>query len=473
MRRHLGIDLAITAESRACLTDETGHPILERRFHIHRGDLEALYGAAVEGMEPDDLLVVVMEPTGSSWIAPAAFFKSKGARVHLVKPEQSADLRDYYTKHVKNDRIDAALLARIPLLHPDGMHEVNLPSGEYATLRRTVARRSRLVEEVALHRRRIRALLHWAMPGMSEVLGESLGKAGIILLGRYGNPETLVRLGTKRIAAILIKGSRGHWREDKAEQILAVARASILLWEGLDGCDFEEVAEDLAAEARMLKALQAEVLELDARASGLLNTIDPQGLRLSMPGFGERTATTVAGRLGDASRFTNAGGIRSYIGIIPGTEQSGETESRQKLTKAGDRILRTSMFLAAEAARKEDPQLAQIYYRQMVDKGNHHTKAICAVATSLATRLAAVLREGRPYVIRDLDDIPVDTATAKKIIAERYTIPTNVRNLRRQITHAKMQKGRHLDGVRSKAFKPSPPEEVTPIDNRKLVAEMA
>lgn len=473
MRRHLGLDLAITAESRACLTDETGRLILERRFHIHRGDLEDLYAAVTEGMEPDDQLVVVMEPTGSSWIAPAAFFKSKGARVHLVKPEQSADLRDYYAKHVKNDRMDAALLARIPLLHPEGMHEVNLPSGDRATLRRTVARRSRLVEEVSLHRRRIRSLLQWAMPGMSEVLGESLGKAGIILLGRYGNPETLVRLGTKRIAAVLIKGSRGHWREEKAEQILAVARASILLWEGLDGCDFEEVAEDLAAEARMLNALQAEVLELDSRASGLLNSIDPQGLHLSMPGFAERTATTVAGRLGDASRFTSAGGIRSYIGIIPGTDQSGETESRQKLTKAGDRILRTSMFLAAEAARKEDPQLAQIYYRQMVDKGNHHTKAICAVATSLATRLAAVLREGRPYVIRDLDNTPVDTLTAKKIIAERYTIPANIRNLRRQVTHSKKQKGRHLDGVRSKAVKPSPPEEVTPVDNRKPVAQMA
>lgn len=75
-------------------------------------------------------------------------------------------------------------------------------------------------------------------------------------------------------------------------------------------------------------------------------------------------------------------------------------------------------------------------------------------------------------MIRDQDDNPVDTATAKKIIAERYTIPSNIRNLRRQVTHAKKQKGRHLDGVRSKAVKPSPPEEVTPVGNRKRVAQM-
>lgn len=295
MRRHLGLDLAITAESRACLTDETGQTIWEKKFHIRRSDLDSLYEAVVEEMEPDDELIVVMEPAGSSWIAPAALFRSKKTRVHLIKPEQSADLRDYYAKHVKNDRIDAKLLARIPLLHPEGLHEAHLPTGEAGTLRRVVARRSRIASEIAVHRQRVRSLLHWAMPGMNEVLGEELGKAPITLLGRYGNPKTLVRLGSKRIAALLIKASRGSWREEKAEQILAVARESIRLWEDLDGCDFDEVAEDLAAEARMLKALQAEVLELDSRASGFLNSIDPQGLHLSMPGFGERTATTVAG----------------------------------------------------------------------------------------------------------------------------------------------------------------------------------
>jgi hypothetical protein len=43
MRRLLGIDLAITAESRACVTDETGAVLHERSFRIRRNELEALY----------------------------------------------------------------------------------------------------------------------------------------------------------------------------------------------------------------------------------------------------------------------------------------------------------------------------------------------------------------------------------------------------------------------------------------------
>ncbi len=469
MRRSLGIDIAITAENRACLTDETGKVLAERRFRLTRSELESLHHVASEGMGPTDELVVVMEPTSSMWIAPASFFTSRGATVHVVPPEQSADLRRYYAKHVKNDRLDAKLLARLPLLHPEGLHVAHLPAGSHGVLKRLVARRNRLIGEVAVHRQRIRSLLHFAMPGMNDVLGEELGKGAMALLGRAGDPRVMLRLGKARLAALFIKATRGAWREAKAEQVLAAARSAIELWEGLEGCEFADVADDLAAEVRLIKALDAEVAEADARAAGLLKEIDPGGLYESLPGFGERTATTVAGRLGGVERFRNNAAVRSFIGMIPGTDQSGETESRPRLTKAGDRMLRTALYLAAEHARRLDPQLARIYHRQVVDKGNHHIKAVCAVATALGTRLAAVLREGRPYVVCDVDGTPVDARAAKRIIAERYTVPAHVRAARRQPRAAQRMKKRPVDGVRSKAQAPSPPADGAPSKDAILV----
>lgn len=465
MKRLLGIDLAITAESRACVTDETGTVLHQRRFRIRRNELEALYLEASEGMGEEDVLQVVMEPTSSSWVAPTAFFQSKGASVHLVPPPQASDLRRYYSKHVKNDRIDAKLLARLPLLHPEGLHEAQVPHGARGTLRRVVQRRGKLIRELAQHRQRVRSLLNGAMPGMNEVLGEDLGKGAMRLLGRHGSPQAMVRLGKTRMAALLAKATRGQWDELKAEQVLAVARAAMDLWQGLDGCDFSGLAEDLACEARIINQLEAEVKKLDGRAAALLSDIDPDELHLSMPGFGPRTATTVAGRLGDPARFANSAAVRSFIGMIPGTDQSGEREGRPKLTKSGDRLLRTALFLAADAARKEDPQLARIYHSQIVDKGNHPTKAQCAVATALGSRLAAVLREGRPYVVRDVDGAAVEPQDARKIIAERYTVLPEIRAARRRLRRAQLAKGRHSDGVRSKAQTPSPPDEVAPHED--------
>ena len=62
-----------------------------------------------------------MEPTRNAWVPLAAWFRRHGATVIMVPPEQSADLRDYYSKHAKSDRLDSRMLARLPLLHPDGL----------------------------------------------------------------------------------------------------------------------------------------------------------------------------------------------------------------------------------------------------------------------------------------------------------------------------------------------------------------
>ena len=463
MRRLLGIDLAITAEHRACLCDETGVVLGERSLRMRREDLEALHRFAVEGMSPGDELVVVMESTANSWVAPAGLLKSRGATVHLVHPEQSADLRRYYAKHVKNDRIDAKLLARMPLLHPEGLAPAPLPEGARVTLRRIVARRARLSLECSRHRQRVRSMLHLAMPEMPEALGGELGKGALAVLGRYGDPNRLLRLGPARLSQVLIKATRGQWREARAERILAAARAAIELWEGIEGCEFTEIAEDLAAEVRIIRVLEIELRELDTRAAGLLEEIDPAGLVRSLPGFAERTATTVAGRLGDHTRFSSGAKVRAYAGVVPATNQSGESDAPTRLTKHGDRVMRTALFMAAEAARHLDPQLAQIYHRQM-DKGAHHTKAVCAVATALATRLAAVLRDGHPYEVRDVDGTPVDREQARGIIAERFTVSVETRQTRRKTRTAQRMKGRPVGGVRSGASLPPPPADEASTD---------
>jgi len=101
------------------------------------------------------------------------------------------------------------------------------------------------------------------------------------------------------------------------------------------------------------------------------------------------------------------------------------------MSKAGNRLLRTTLIRAADNARRTDPQLARIYYIQMVERGAGHLKACCVVAAHLAERLHAVLVRGMPYVVCDIDGTPVDHPTAKKIIAEQWTVPVEVRTRRR------------------------------------------
>ena len=67
----------------------------------------------------------------------------------------------------------------------------------------------------------------------------------------------------------------------------------------------------------------------------------------------------------------------------------------------------------------------------MTERGATHLKACCVVAGHLAERAWTVLNRGTPYVICDNDGNPVTTQEAKRIIAERWTVPEEVRKRRR------------------------------------------
>ena len=118
MQMTLGIDVACRAAHQASLADETGRFTWSgRRFRTAAADLDRLWDAIPAGAA----VTVVMEPTRNAWVPLAAWFRRRGATVIMVPPEQSADLRDYYSKHAKSDRLDSRMLARLPLLHPDGL----------------------------------------------------------------------------------------------------------------------------------------------------------------------------------------------------------------------------------------------------------------------------------------------------------------------------------------------------------------
>jgi transposase len=113
----LGIDLAVRAAHVATLTDGRGEVVWKRRrFFNRQADLVALSTAA----GPPEGLTVVMEPTRNPWVPVAAHSRAQGAKVVLVAPEQAADLRRYYNKHARNDRLGSQLLARLPLCTPVG-----------------------------------------------------------------------------------------------------------------------------------------------------------------------------------------------------------------------------------------------------------------------------------------------------------------------------------------------------------------
>lgn len=437
----LGIDLACRAAHQASLARPDGTFVWTgRKFFTRPADLEKIW--ADLGLAEGDTLQVVMEPTRNAWAPVASWFRRRGARLSMVPTTQSADLRAYYSKHTKNDHIDSKLLARLPLLHPEGLRE-HTGDGPAEPLRRVVKIRSSIVKRRTAIYSRLDEQLELLGPAWYDALGSQYGKAALAVLARYADPNALVRLGHARLTRFLIRHSRGAWREDHATALLTAARESLQLWgTGEDAAiDFAELAADIAVEAEQAQVLTAQIEDLDERIANLYDEADPTGIIASAPGVGPVTSGVLAGRIGDPHRFHSLAAIRAYSGLVPKVSQSGQAHHQHGLTKAGDPLLREALFAAADQARKTDPQLAAKYKRLMSSQ-RHHDSAICHIATTLLTRIATCWRTGERYVLRDTDGRVITPEEGRQIVREHHTVDKQTRIKAANTRQSQRRKGR-------------------------------
>jgi transposase-like protein len=254
-------------------------------------------------------------------------------------------------------------------------------------------------------------------------------------------------LKNRRATTTARKGSHpvlgyGAFGDQYARGILAAAAETLQLWDG--ELSYPDLAEDIAAEARLALAITTQVRELDTKLAALLHQLDPAGILTSVPGVGIINAAQILARLGDPARFRSLAGARSFTGLVPSLTASGASGRHGPPTKSGDAPLREALFMAADAARRADPSLAARYHRLMMHQGKHHNSALCHIATALLTRIIACWRAGTPYQIRDTDGTPLTTAQGRAITAQRYRIPAEIRAQRRT-AHAQGASRRHQE----------------------------
>ncbi len=157
------------------------------------------------------------------------------------------------------------------------------------------------------------------------------------------------------------------------------------------------------------KAVEAKVERLIARvrklsdeifAEATIHTSADEQLIATIPGFGKKLAAIVHQELGDITRFRNMRAVVAYAGLDPKMRQSGkQLNTTGRLSKRGNAGLRHALFLAANVARRWEPELAT-YYAFKRSQGRTNTEVLCIISRKLLGRIAAVLREQRPYQSR-------------------------------------------------------------------------
>ena len=94
--------------------------------------------------------------------------------------------------------------------------------------------------------------------------------------------------------------------------------------------------------------------------------------------------------------------------------------------------MKWALYQGGEIARRWDPQLASVYYNQMVHHGKNHNQAMGSVMSHLGARLLSVLREEKAYALRDTGGEPVSPEEARRLILFNYQVPEDIRRKRRR-----------------------------------------
>jgi len=132
-------------------------------------------------------------------------------------------------------------------------------------------------------------------------------------------------------------------------------------------------------------------------------------------------AAHLVARLGDPHQISNGRQIAAFLGLVSSEHSTGDKENRGPITRAGDSRLRNKLIQSAWITIGKDPEL-QAFYRRIYQRHPKKVaarKAIVAVARKLTTRIYAVLKEQRPFVLRPDNSTAPLTAEETAALRER------------------------------------------------------
>lgn len=302
---------------------------------LRRGDVERFFA----GLSP---CVIGMEAcaTAHHW---ARVLTAQGHQVWLVPPAYVKA----YLKRGKSDAADAAAICEA--IDRPSMHFVAIKSAD---------------QQAALVAHRVRALLVTQRTMTVNALRAHLAEFGVVAGAGIGRIEELITL--------VVGG------EDPR---LPAAARSVLL--------------TLVAQYRAIAA-QIETVERGIMAQ---HKASPASRRLAeVPGIGPITATAFVATIGDARPFRSGRHLAAWLGLTPRQNGTGGKMQLGRISKGGDRYLRTLLVLGATSALRSamrgDPRLA--WMRSLLERRPARLVTI-AQANKTARIIWAMLRRGEAY----------------------------------------------------------------------------
>ena len=452
---YVGIDLGIKDRHRASVYDPQENRYLDNSFACSIDFegfeylLERVQRHVCEGEEVE--LNFVMEPTALAWMPLSCYLVSRGHKVYRVTPQQSSDFRKFQSKYAKTDRIDSRALAKLPMVSEEAVYQLYLPSSDLGALSRWARYLAKITQQATSRKVRIQSLFSMINPRVLVAFGDNrFSQAGRTLYRHFVDPFKIVNLGQEGFFEAFRSLCPRPVADGVLERIYEVSLSTTRIYDGMMRqsrlpFDFAQLEEEVQIELGLLEDEENKIRRIEIAIEALYQDIDPERYLMSPQGIGKAVAPAILGIIGDVSRFPSIDAFRGYFGFVPKKNQSSSREKKGlRIRKAAQSLLKKYMFLAAETARRYDPEFAAFYDR-LIKRGLHHYQAVCALANKMAGRLYALLKrmqraensryrssagsvepakvlkpEEVVYKLRDLEGNIINKKTARQLILTKF-----------------------------------------------------
>jgi len=156
---------------------------------------------------------------------------------------------------------------------------------------------------------------------------------------------------------------------------------------------FESLIELYEYLTEHLIKINQEVIEL-SRSRKYLPKVK---LLKSVPGIGTLVGMELLVELSEMGRFRSAEALASYIGLTPSEYSTGQYVRQGRITRCGNKRVRTSLVESSWILIQKDPLMRSKYNQLKQFKGAK--RAIIAIARKLIIRIRRILLSNEPYVI--------------------------------------------------------------------------
>lgn len=137
-------------------------------------------------------------------------------------------------------------------------------------------------------------------------------------------------------------------------------------------------------------SLTAAIAGIDAAIETAASGMDGYDGLVSIKGIGPRSAAVLLSGIGNVADFDSADKLAAYLGIVPRVSQSNDIDNRGRITKRGNRLMRTTLVQCTLVAIRYSGYLNAFYRRIRERRGAG--KAIIATARKLLAIVFDTLR---------------------------------------------------------------------------------